>query len=142
VLPAADRISGPAVRKLGDLGPLAARYEAGVEQRLTAEPRMWPTWGGVELGFAHYRITGDPALCLAVFDKALDPLRHDRQLPVSRRALLYLARIGPAAAVFRPLLQEAITQDERLLYSGGWRGITEDEEARSLAIQALAAIAP
>ena len=74
--------------------------------------------------------------------RGLDPLRHSRQLPVSRQALRYIATLGPAAARFTPLLHNAVTQDERLIYSGGWRGITEDDEAQSLAKQALAAVAP
>jgi len=80
--------------------------------------------------------------CLNVLDAALDPLRHNRQLPVSRQALRHLARIGPAAAKFTPLLRGALEQDERLLYSGGWRGITEDERAHTLATRALAAVTP
>jgi hypothetical protein len=79
---------------------------------------------------------------LTVFDAALDPLRHSRQLPVSRQALRYLAVLGPAATEFTQLLRHAAEQDERLLYSGGWRGIAEDDEARDLANQALAAVAP
>jgi hypothetical protein len=64
------------------------------------------------------------------------------RLSVSRHALRYIAAIGPAAARFTQLLHKAATQDERLGYSGGWRGITEDEEAQSLAGQALAAVPP
>jgi len=125
---------------LGDLGPLASRYLPRLERQLREEPQFWPTWDGVEWGYAHYRITGDPAPCLDVFDAALEPLRRSRQLPVSRQALRYLAGIGPAAARFAPLLHQVATQDERLIYSGGWRGIAEDEEARSLAAAALAAV--
>jgi len=132
----------PAARWLGDLGPLAVRYLPDVERWLAERPQLWPTGEGVESGFAHYRITGDPAMCLNVLDAALDPLRHNRQLPVSRQALRYIARIGPAATGFTPLLRAAIEQDERLLSSGGWRGITEDEQAQTLATQALAALTP
>jgi hypothetical protein len=136
-----ERFTAATARMLGDLGPLAMRYLPAIEQRLTGQPQSWPTWEGVELGFAHYRITDDPALCLEVLDAALDPLRHNRQLPTSRQALRYIAAHGPAAARFMPLLRNAVEQDERLLYSGGWRGITEDEAAHTLAKQALAAIA-
>jgi len=138
----AQRITASAARMLGDLGPLAKRYRSDIERRLTEKPACWSTWDGVELGFAHYRITGDPTLCLTVFDAALDPLWHGRQLPVSRKALRYLAVLGPVAAEFMPLLDRAVSHDERLLYSGGWRGIAEDDEARDLANQALAAVAP
>jgi hypothetical protein len=138
----AERSTGPSARMLGDLGSLAMRYVPGLERRLMEQPQFWRTGEGVESGFAHYRITGDPALCLDVLDVALEPLRHSRQLPVSRQALRYLARLGPAAAGFTPLLRRAVEQDERLLGSGGWRGITEDEEAHTLANQALAAVAP
>ena len=132
----------PVARMLGDLGPLARRHLPDIEQRLTEDPRNWPSWEGVELGFAHYRIGGDPALCLDVFDAALDPLRHGRQLPVSRQVLRYLVTLGPAAARFTTLLDDVVTRDERLAYSGGWRGITEDEEAQKLAGRALAVVAP
>ncbi|GIH19016.1 hypothetical protein Raf01_71880 [Rugosimonospora africana] len=139
----AERFTAVTARMLGDLGPLGMRYLPRVERRLKEhQPQFWRSWKGVELGFAHYQITGDPALCLEVFDAALDPLRHGRQLPVSRQALRYIARLGSAAARFTPLLRGAVEQDERLLYSGGWRGITEDEEAHTLANQALAAITP
>jgi hypothetical protein len=43
-------------------------------------------------------------------------------------------------AGFAPLVRGAVEQDERLLDSGGWRGIVEDEQARALAAQALTAI--
>ncbi len=62
--------------------------------------------------------------------------------PLRRQALRYIARLGPDAIRFAPLLRGAVEQDERLRYSGGWRGITEDEEAHFLANEALAAIAP
>ncbi|WP_426502790.1 hypothetical protein ACPPVO_34815 [Dactylosporangium sp. McL0621] len=137
---ATERLTGPPARMLGDLGPLAGRYAPNIEQRLMEQPQLWCSWQGVELGYADYRITGDPALCLDVFDAALDPLRHSRQLPVSLEALRYTARLGRAAARFTPLLHGAATQDERLLYSGGWRGIAEDDEAQSLANQALTAV--
>jgi hypothetical protein len=137
---AGDPYTGSAARMLSDLGPAATRYLPRIERRLREKPQFWPTWRGVELGYAHYRITGDPALCLDVFDAALDPLRHNRQLPVSRQALRYIAAIGPAAARFTQLLHQAATQDERLRDSGGWRGIIEDEEAQSLAHRALAAV--
>ncbi|PZG22621.1 hypothetical protein C1I95_05020 [Micromonospora craterilacus] len=137
-----QRINASAARMLGDLGPLATRYLSDIERQLAEQPNYWPTWDGVELAFAHYRITSDPALCLTVFDAALDPLRHSRQLPVSRQALRYLTPLGPAATTFTHLLHRAAEQDERLLYSGGWRGISEDDEARDLATQALAAATP
>jgi len=137
-----QRITASTARMLGDFGPLATRYLPDIERQLVEQPNYRPTWDGVELGFAHYRITGDPSLCLAVFDAALDPIRHGLQLPVSRQALRYLAVLGPAATKFTNLLHRAVEQDERLLYSGGWRGIAEDDEARSLATQALAAVEP
>ena len=130
----------PTARHLGDLGPAGARYLPQVERQLTDRQGYGPAWEGVELGFAHFRITGDPGLCLDVFDAALDPLRHGRQLPVTRQALRHIVALGPSAARFAADLRRAVDQDERLVYSGGWRGIAEDDEARDLAIAALAAI--
>jgi hypothetical protein len=138
----AGRYSGAGARMLGDLGALAMRHAAELERQITERPEYWPTWEGVEAGFAHYRVTGDPGLCLDVFDAALDPLRHSRQLPVSRQVLRYLPKIGSVAARFAPRLRGAVEQDERLIYSGGWRGLSEDDEARDLASRALAAITP
>jgi hypothetical protein len=129
-------IAAAAVR-LADFGPLAGRHRDRVEHLLQAERSLWASWEGVELAHAHYRMTGDAALCLEVFDTALDPLRHRRQLPVIRTVLRYLAELGPAAVRFEPLLHLAVNQDERLVYSGGWRGIAEDDEAVELATGAL-----
>jgi hypothetical protein len=67
----------------------------------------------------------------------VDPLRHKRQLPVVRSVLRHLAEFGPAAMRFQPLLRAMVNQDERLVHSGGWRGIAEDDEAVALATMAL-----
>jgi hypothetical protein len=134
-----DEVIGSFSDHLADLGPLAIRYAPQIERALIERPHYWPTWRGVKLANAHFRVTGDPRLCLDVFDAALDPLRHNRQMPVSRQVLRYLTDLGPAADRFTELLTGAVNQDERLVYSGGWRGIAEDDEARALAAAAIAA---
>jgi hypothetical protein len=58
-----------------------------------------------------------------------------------RSVLRYLAEFGPAAARFESLLRQLVDQDERLVYSGGWRGIAEDDEAVTLATAALKSMA-
>lgn len=135
-------LSGPhqGFRRAADLGPRGLGLADRFATMLNADQRYWPSWPGIEAAHAHWRITGDPALCLDVFDTALDPLRHGRQLPISRQVLRYLPALGSAAAVFRPLLENMVAGSERLIYSGGWRGIAEDDEAVGLARIAISAI--
>ncbi|MEY9930644.1 hypothetical protein ABH926_005291 [Catenulispora sp. GP43] len=132
-------LSGPALtfRRAAALGPDGAQLAEGFATMLDAKPQYWPTWTGIEAAHAHWRITGDPTLCLRVFDTALDPLRHGRQLPISRQVLRYLPALGADAAQFRPLLEDMVASSERLIYSGGWRGIAEDDEAVRLARAAI-----
>ena len=120
-------------RELGPAGDIAAMIEA----MLQAKPEYWRTWPGIQAAWAHWRITGESTLCLRVFDTALDPLRHGRQLPITRQVLRYLPELGTAATQFRPLLESTIASSERLSYSGGWRGIAEDDEAVRLARAAI-----
>jgi len=131
-----QRPAGPppkAFRQAADLGPRGLGLADHFAAMLSSRRQYWPMWSGIEAAHAHWRITGDPALCLDVFATALDPFRHGRQLPTSRQVLRYLPALGPAATVFRPLLENMIASSERLIYSGGWRGIAEDEEAVGLA---------
>jgi len=127
-----------AARRLADFGPPRDPVPRDRIESLLQEKRAsWSSSEGVELAHAHFRMTGDAALCLDVFDTALEPLRHQRQIPVVRSVLRYLVELGAAAASFAPLLQQVVDQDERLVYSGGWRGIAEDDEAVALATAAL-----
>jgi hypothetical protein len=126
-----------AARRVADFGPLAIGHLDHIELLLQTRFRSWV---GAELAYAHFRVTGDPTRCVEVFDAALEPLRHKRQLPVTRLLLRYVADLGPAAVRFAPLLRQVIEQDERLECSGGWRAVVEDEEAVRLATAALAAI--
>jgi hypothetical protein len=123
--------------RLADLGPLAIRHRDRIQHLLQEKRSSWTTLEGVELAHAHFRMTGDAALCMDVFATALGPLRQKRQLPVVRTVLRYLPELGPAGVRFEPLLQQVVDQDERLIYSGGWRGIAEDDEAVELATAAL-----
>ncbi|WP_194909553.1 HEAT repeat domain-containing protein [Catenulispora rubra] len=132
--------SAPQFRQAADLGPHGTELAERFATILNAKRSYWQSWPGVEAAHAHWRITSDPTLCLDVFDAALDPLRHGRLLPISRQALRYLPELGSAAAAFRPLLEQTMASQERLLYSGGWRGIAEDEEVVSLARAAIAAM--
>jgi hypothetical protein len=68
-----QRITASTARMLGGLGPLATHYLPDIERQLVEQPIYWPTWDGVELGFAHYRITGDPTQCLAVLMQPWSP---------------------------------------------------------------------
>jgi HEAT repeat protein len=126
--------------RLGDLGAHAVGHAQPIAALLTGAPDYWPTWTGAEAAYAHWRITGDSALCLTVFEAALEPLHEGKQLPVSRQVLRHLPALGPAAAVFAPVLRAVVTSPDRLLYNGGWRGIAEDDEAVELARVALAAL--
>jgi hypothetical protein len=120
-------------RRLADLGPLAVHHADQVANALHERRGCWQAWDCVELARAHWRLTGDPELCLDVFDAALDPLRHGRQPPLTHQALRYLPELGHAGRRFSSLLQTVVAQDERLIYNGGWRGIAEDDQVHSLA---------
>ncbi|MCP2329464.1 hypothetical protein HDA40_007971 [Hamadaea flava] len=130
-----------AARSLADFGPLAIRFRDRIELLLHERQSGRADWTTVELAHAHFRITGEPVLCTDAFDKALDLLRRKQQPPVTRQVLRYLPELGPATVRFEPLLRQVIEQDERLIYSGGWRAIAEDDEARALAAAALSAMA-
>jgi hypothetical protein len=128
-------------RRIADLGPLAARHADHLAQVLRGQSvDWWSSWASVEAAHAHWRLTSEPELCIAVFSVALDPLHHGRQIPVSRQALRYLPALGAAAGPFLPLLNTIVDRDQRLTYSGGWRAIAEDDLARALASTAIQAI--
>lgn len=87
--------------------------------------RRWSAHAEALVPAIRWRLRNDPAMPSAAWRCATSP-------PV----------LGPAAARFTPLSQNAVAQDERLLCSGGWRGIAEDDEARKLSQEALTAITP
>jgi hypothetical protein len=122
------------------LGPHAAIWATAVEALLLGNPGYWRHWQGAELAHAHWRMTGNPTLALTVFQQTLAPLRDLQSLPVMRSVLGYLAAIGPEARGLRPLLQSVVDTDQRLIGSGGWCGIAEDDDYRDLAAVAIRAM--
>jgi hypothetical protein len=125
-------------RSLADLGPLAAPYAGAVADRLSADRASWPTSLGVEPAYAHWRMTGDPALCRDVFDAALEPLARGLHNLEIRAALRHLSTMDPTSIRrYEPLLRGVVEADERLRDHHGWRGIAEDDETRKLALALL-----
>jgi hypothetical protein len=119
---------------LADLGPLASRHAGAVADLLSADRTGWPTSLGVEPAYAHWRMTGDPALCRDVFDAALEPLARGLHNPAIRTALRHLSTMDQVSIRrYEPLLRGVVEADERLRDHGGWRGIAEDDETRELA---------
>jgi hypothetical protein len=74
-------------RQIADLGPRASALAAGIAELLNANHGYWDGWTGVEAAHAHWRITGDAALCIEVFDAALEPVRRsDASSPSAARS--------------------------------------------------------
>jgi hypothetical protein len=123
---------------LADLGPLASRQADRVADLLSADRTYWTTYLGVEPAYAHWRMTGDPALCRDVFDAALEPLARGLHNPAIRTALRHLSTMDVTSVRrYEPLLRGVVEADERLRDHGGWRGIAEDDETRELALAIL-----
>jgi hypothetical protein len=91
---------------LADLGVLAARHAGVLAARLPADRTCWPTSLGIETAYAHWRMTGDPALCRDVFDAALEPLARGLHNPAIRTALRHLSTMDAASIRrYQPLLR-------------------------------------
>jgi hypothetical protein len=65
------------LHRLGDLGPLAAG-EAGRLHRLS---RSKDDWVRVEAAYAHYRVTGDPGIAVALLTDVARPLAEGSCFP-------------------------------------------------------------
>ncbi|MFI0895597.1 HEAT repeat domain-containing protein [Streptomyces sp. NPDC020983] len=124
-----DRVFHTAIRRLGDLGPLAA-HRTGRLRALLAD-RHPETWERVEAAVALWRVTGDPQEALPALEETVRPLAEGRYLPVMRRAVEALNAIGSVGPATRAALGAALALDTRLSSSGSWRCFTEDEEIRA-----------
>ncbi|MFF5758165.1 HEAT repeat domain-containing protein [Streptomyces longwoodensis] len=129
------RFPHPALRRLADLGPLAAAYAEPLRAMTSAaEP-----WTSVEAAHALWAVTGDtdhavPALLAPVRD-----LASGRHRPVALPAVRYLTRMGAAARAAGPLLRAVPGSDRRLRSNGGWSGFVQDQEIR-VAVNELLAV--
>ena len=121
------------LRKLGGLGPLAAG-EAG---RLHQLCQATDDWVRVEAAYAHYRVTADPAVAVAVLTDVATPLADGTCRPVMIRALEQLATIGPAAEPALPIAHAVLHSPRRLSHFGGWHAFEEDERLRAAATTLL-----
>ena len=117
------------LRRLGDLGPLAA----GEADRLRRLSETTESWVRTEAAYAHHRVTGDPALAVGVLTDVARPLTENDCLPVRIVALEHLAAIGAAAAPAHPIARAVLDSPRRLSYFGGWHVFAADERLRNAA---------
>ncbi|MFF2526366.1 hypothetical protein [Streptomyces liangshanensis] len=125
-----DVVSHDTIRRLGELGPLAAPYTGRLRHLVaTAAPS---TWERTEAAFALWAVTGEVEPSASALEETIRPLPEGRCLPVMLRAVRGLTRIGsPLTPATRDVLRRACAYDGRLAYWGGWRGFVEDEVMRA-----------
>jgi HEAT repeat protein len=122
-----DLTSTNAVRMLADLGPAAAQYA----DQLAGLAEHPGNWTAVTAAYAHWRITGEPAVAVNTLVRTVEPLSKGTYHPVALPAVRYLGEIGRPALAAAPLLRQAVTTDKRLAHFGSWRSFTEDEAVRT-----------
>ncbi|MFG3002271.1 hypothetical protein [Streptomyces sp. NPDC048340] len=127
-------IPRPALRKLADLGPHAARFA----DRLRAMTTDTDPWTRVEAAHALWAATGDTATAVPALMTAVQGLAEGDYLPVMLPAVRHLAQIGSAARPAAQLLHAVPHHDPRLRSSGAWRGFTQDEKIRAAVDELLA----
>ncbi|MFE9446185.1 hypothetical protein ACFYO2_46460 [Streptomyces sp. NPDC006602] len=127
-------IPRPVLRMLADLGPHAACYAKQLRPLTTDND----PWTRIEAAHALWAITGDTDTAAPVFAAALQGLAKGSYLPVMLPATRYLAQTRRAGQPAVPLLLNALSRDERLRSSGGWRGLVQDESIRSAIEELLA----
>ncbi|MFB7468240.1 hypothetical protein ACFCZ1_32985 [Streptomyces sp. NPDC056224] len=128
-------IPRPALRKLADLGPYAARFA----DRIRAMTTDTDPWSRVEAAHALWATTGDTETAVPALMTAIQGLAKGNYLPVMLPAVRHLAQIGPAARPAAQLLHALPHHDPRLRSSGAWRGFTQDEDIRTAVDELLAA---
>lgn len=147
--PAAD-LAGALARCLSPLGPAAADRMSWPAQWLRANhwrrrshgavqalPGWWVSRAAVQVAGALWRTTGDGGLACRVFEHVLNGPPPSSNDPVELDVLRHVADMGAAARPLAPLLRALLDRDERI-FTSGWRGIAQDEEARQLLTRALA----
>ncbi|MDK9501303.1 HEAT repeat domain-containing protein [Streptomyces katrae] len=127
-------IPRPALRKLADLGPHAARFA----DRLRAMTTDTDPWSRVEAARALWAATGDTETAVPALMTTVQGLAKGDYLPVMLPAVRHLAQIGHAARPAAQLLHAVPRHDPRLRSSGGWRGFTQDEDIRTAVDELLA----
>ncbi|WP_119731330.1 HEAT repeat domain-containing protein [Thermomonospora amylolytica] len=134
--------SAPAELPVHDLPRLAemGHHAAFLADRLRPLLRDRDDWTRTRAAAALHRLTGDPAEAAPVLCSAAYELARERPLPVHRAALRHLRDMPPE--VTEPChwaLREVLAADRRHGHNGGWRGIAEDHEIRTLAHAVLTA---
>ncbi|WP_225830606.1 hypothetical protein [Streptomyces sp. NK08204] len=127
-------IPRPVLRMLADLGPHAACYAKQLRSLTTDND----PWTRIEAAHALWAVTGDADTTAPVLTAAVQGLAKGSFLPVMLPAVRYLAQTGSAGRPAVPLLLAALTRDQRLRNSGGWRGFVQDESIRSAIEELLA----
>jgi PBS lyase HEAT-like repeat len=146
----AAHLAGALACCLSRLGPAAADRMSWPAQWLRANhwrrrsheavqvlPGHWVSRAAVQVAGALWRTTGDAGLACRVFEHVLDGPPPSGYDPVELDVLRHVADMGAAARPLAPLLRARLDQDERI-FTSGWRGIAQDEEARQFLTRALA----
>ncbi|KHD72011.1 HEAT repeat domain-containing protein [Actinoplanes utahensis] len=122
------------LRRLGDLGPLAA----GHADRLRRLARSFDH-GLVraDAAYTHYRVTADPAVALDVLTEVARPLADGDCRPETITALERLAVIGALTAPVVAIARAVLDSPRRLSYFGGWNVFRSDERLRAAAATVL-----
>jgi hypothetical protein len=126
----------PALRYLGDLGPLAAAHAHAVRALIELPGQ----WNQIESAYAHWRLTGHPSPAVPALARHLRGLSRRDFTPACIRAMRYLGQIGPDAAEAEPELTELLTVLLTAPRRIG-RTVLEDEELLQTARQALQELA-
>ncbi|MFE5587955.1 HEAT repeat domain-containing protein [Kitasatospora sp. NPDC056531] len=133
------RFPHPDLGRLADLGPLAAPY-ADRLRSMVAEAD--DDWVRVRAAHALWAIAGDTDPAVPVLLAVCRPLTRGAYLPVMLPAVHHLTRIGPAARPAATVLAEALTRDDRLSTSAGWRAFVDDETIRAAVTALVTATTP
>ncbi|WP_145794515.1 HEAT repeat domain-containing protein [Kitasatospora atroaurantiaca] len=129
-----DTVFHDTIRRLGELGPLAAPY-ADRLRHLVANSSSWTQ---AEAAIALWSVTGDTETTVPALEGILRPLADGRYLTVMLRAVRHLTRIGKLTTTAEAALRQALVFDGRLASSGSWRTFAEDKDIREAIRELLA----
>jgi hypothetical protein len=127
--------------RLAEVGQGATGWAPALVQLIETKPDLEVRPTLIDAAYAHLRVTGDPGLCQAVFDRTLVAIDHGHQTAGVRRAVELLPDLGTAATAQLPRLDAIIASETRFTgIHGSWRGIAEDDDLLRLAQQSRARI--
>lgn len=125
------------LRRLGELGRRAADTAGALRFQATRADEDDVV--RAEAAYTHFRVTGDPAVAVAVLTGLARPLARGRCEPGGIAALEYLAAIGTAAKTAAPIARAVLDSPHRLSCLGGWHVFDQDERLRLAAADILLA---